>query len=79
MGSSHLVSSYCECGGGSGIVEPKFFPSNLHLLKKEIFRRHELATVLTVLLSSFIKKNLHSEWCKTVKQPPALGGHRSLC
>jgi hypothetical protein len=58
MGSSHLVSSYCECGGGSGIVEPKFFPSNLHLLKKETFRRHKLATVLTVLLSSFIKKNL---------------------
>jgi hypothetical protein len=56
MGSSHLVSSYCECAGGSGIVEPKFFPSNLHLFKKETFRRHELATVLTVSLEVSLKK-----------------------
>ncbi|KAH9553544.1 hypothetical protein CY35_08G016800 [Sphagnum magellanicum] len=32
----------------SGVVEQKFFPSSLHLLKQETFRRYELATLLTL-------------------------------
>lgn len=32
----------------SGVVQQKFFPSSLHLLKQETFRRYELATLLTL-------------------------------